>query len=150
GRSGAMPTYISMLNWSGSAPHAIRKAINERSEPLRTHGLNSVVFLPEKGACAAVMISTCRDIGGTGELAREIAPRVRVRVESMLFDDGPSAPPWLRHRAEPILPEAAARSLLHDILELPAGKPTVSGAGPRHGRAPRRRHRSARGSHRRS
>ncbi len=115
-----MPTYISMVSWSGS-PHPsiarIRAAIDERSPFLRMGGLHSVVFLPDEGACAAVMIATCRNAASAEKIAAEIDPQSRVIVDTMLFDDDPGTPAWLRHESRPPLPRSAVRSLLQAIAE---------------------------------
>ena len=113
-----MPTFISMVIWSGSPQPSIariRAAVDERSPFLRMRGLHSVAFLPDEGECAAVMIATCRDAAGAEKIAAEIDPAAQVRVETMLFDDDPGTPAWLRHQSEPPLPRAAARSLLQAI-----------------------------------
>jgi len=117
-----MPTYISMVNWSGSPQPSIaqiRAAVDLHSPLLRTRGLHSVAFLPDEGECAAVMIATCRDAAGAEQMAAEIEPSARVRVETMLFDDDPGTrtPAWLRHEPGPPLPREAARSLLQAIAK---------------------------------
>jgi hypothetical protein len=107
-----------MLNWSGTpqpSVHAIRTAIGIRSPFLRMRGMHSVVFLPDEGECAAVMIATCRDAEAVDQLAACIEPAARVRVETMLFDDDPGAPAWLQEVTAPPLPRGAARSLLQAI-----------------------------------
>jgi hypothetical protein len=107
-----------MLNWSGApqpSANAIRSAIGLRSPFLRMRGMHSVVFLPDEGECAAVMVATCRDADAVDELARSIDPSADVRVESMVFDDDPGTPAWLQHASEPPLPRGAARSLLQAI-----------------------------------
>jgi hypothetical protein len=107
-----------MLNWSGSPQPAIagiRTAIELRSSALRARGLHSVAFLPDEGECAAVMVATCRNEDEAAALAAAIEPAASVRVESMLFDDDPGTPAWLRHQSVPPLPRNAARSLLEAI-----------------------------------
>jgi hypothetical protein len=109
-----------MVNWSGSPQPSIadmRRSIDERSPFLRLRGLHSVAFLPDEGECAAVMITTCRDADGARRIAQEIEPASQVRVETMLFDDDPGTPAWLRHECEPPLPRAATRSLMQAIAE---------------------------------
>ena len=113
-----MPTYISMLNWSGSpqpSANAIRSSIAVRSPFLRMRGMHSVVFLPDEGECAAVMVATCRDEDTVSRLARSIEPAASVRIETMLFDDDPGVPAWLQYASEPTLPRDAAQVLLHAI-----------------------------------
>jgi hypothetical protein len=115
-----MPTYISMVNWSGSPQPTIariRAAVDTRSPFLRMRGLHSVAFLPDEGECAAVMIATCRDAAGAEQIAAEIEPSARVRVDTMLFDDDPGTPAWLSQTRVPPLPREAARSLLQAIAE---------------------------------
>ena len=107
-----------MVNWSGSPQPSIariRSAIDARSPVLRSRGLHSVAFLPDEGECAAVMITTCRDASEPEKIAATIDPDAQVRVDSMLFDDDPGTPAWLKHECEPPLPRAAARSLMQAI-----------------------------------
>ncbi len=88
-----MPTFVSMLNWSGDPqpePRDVRGAIDSRATGLRACGLHSVVLLPDKGVCAAIMISNCDASEDAGALAATILPRAHVRVESILFDDEPA------------------------------------------------------------
>jgi hypothetical protein len=113
-----MPTYISMVSWSASPQPSIariRAAIDERSRLLRMRGLHSVAFLPDEGACAAVMIATCRNAASAEMIAAEIDPAALVSVDTMLFDDDPGTPAWLRHESRPPLPRRAAKSLLQAI-----------------------------------
>ena len=112
-----MPTWISMLNWSGCpapAPADIRDAISRRSPQLRRSGLHSVVFLPDAGDCTAVMIAACADERAAERLAASILPETEVRVESMLFDDGQPAPVPAR-RVVPPPRRGYRRRLLHAI-----------------------------------
>ncbi|MDP9237307.1 MAG: hypothetical protein M3P30_07920 [Chloroflexota bacterium] len=88
-----MPTFVSMLNWSGDPqpePGDVRDAINSRATGLRACGLHSLVLLPDKGVCAAIMISHGDTSEDVTALAAAILPRARVRVESILFDDEPA------------------------------------------------------------
>ena len=90
-----MPTYVSMLNWSGSRqPYEadIRRSLETRAGMLRRHGLHSLAFLPDEGDCAAVMVSTCADLHDVMRLAAAIHPAAIVRVESMQFDEDPGVP----------------------------------------------------------
>ena len=90
-----MPTYVSMINWSGSRqPYEadIRRSLETRSRMLRKHGLHSLAFLPDEGDCAAVMVSTCADVHDVMRLAAAIHPAAIVRVESMQFDEEPGVP----------------------------------------------------------
>jgi hypothetical protein len=77
--------------------------------------MHSVVFLPDEGGCAAVMVATCRDEDETAKLAAAIDPCRHVRVESMLFDEDPGRPAWLRRDPVPLMPRGAAQSLLEAI-----------------------------------
>lgn len=90
-----MPTWIAMLNWTGCPqPHPadVRDAIRRRSPQLRRAGLHSIVFLPDEGDCAAVMIAACSDKRAAERLAASVLPGAEVEVDSMLFDDGQTAP----------------------------------------------------------
>ncbi len=84
-----MPMYISMLNWTGTpqpSPEDVRDAVrSDVTLPLR--GLHSMVFLPDEGACAAVMVASAEDERGVRRIARLILPWARVRIESMRFDE---------------------------------------------------------------
>jgi hypothetical protein len=93
----------------------MKAAIGERSPFLRMRGLHSVAFLPDEGACAAVMITTCRDAAAAERIAAEIDPSTQVRVDSMVFDDDPGTPAWLSQQRVPPLPREATRSLLQAI-----------------------------------
>jgi hypothetical protein len=109
-----------MVNWSGSPQPSIariRAAIDVRSPFLKQRGLHSVAFLPDEGECAAVMIATCGDAAGAERIAAAIEPSAQVSVDTMLFDDDPGTPAWLRHESVPPLPREAARSLLQAIAE---------------------------------
>jgi hypothetical protein len=113
-----MPTYISMLNWSGTPQPSIaeiRCAFEARSPYLRLRGVHSVAFLPDEGECAAVMVATCRDADVAAGLAAAIEPAAVIHVETMLFDDDPGTPAWLQQTFAPPLPRGAARSLLQVI-----------------------------------
>jgi hypothetical protein len=93
-----------MVNWSASPqPRSadIRCALDLRSPELRDAGLHSIAFLPDEGACAAVMVSTCRDTDAVVRLATRIQPAAMVRVESMQFDDDPGVPSWVVRESTP-------------------------------------------------
>lgn len=88
-----MPTYVSMLTWSGHpqpAPADVRAAIDEESYEFRARGLHSLVFLPDRGMCAAIMVSSSSDDGDVEALACSILPEDDVFVTSMRFDDVPA------------------------------------------------------------
>ena len=85
-----MPTYISMLNWSGDPQPQIedvRRAIALNSPALKRRGLHSVAFLPDEGACSAVMVATVDNPASITSIATSLLPRAVVRIESMRFDD---------------------------------------------------------------
>ena len=93
-----MATYVSMLNWSGEPqpePDDVRAAVGAQSYELRARGLHSLVFLPDKGVCAAIMIVSCDDDGEVSAIARDLLPEAEVRVDSMRFDDEPAMPAWI-------------------------------------------------------
>jgi hypothetical protein len=99
-----MPTYVSMINWTGQPQPAavdVRRALGLRARDLRHSGLHSLVFLPDEGDCAAVMVCTCRDADAVVQLAARIYPDTKVRVESMQFDDDPGVPSWVVRESTP-------------------------------------------------
>lgn len=87
-----MPTYISMLKWTGTplpCPADLRIAVLRHDERLRAGGLHSVALLPDEGACTAVMVATVADEDAAAELASSILPDATIRIESMRFDEDP-------------------------------------------------------------
>jgi hypothetical protein len=99
-----MPTFVSMLNWTGTPapmPDDVGEAIAGRTYELRGAGMHSVVFLPEQGDCAAIMIATCADEDGLGRLAASILPGARVHIESMEFDGDSKMPAWIGREGVP-------------------------------------------------
>lgn len=85
-----MPTYISMLNWSGMSqpqPIDVRAAVLRHDARLRARGLHSIALLPDEGLCAAVMVATVTDERAAETLAASILPEATIRIESMRFDD---------------------------------------------------------------
>jgi hypothetical protein len=99
-----MPTYVSMVNWTASPQPdaaAVRRSFALRLRELRGAGLHSLAFLPDEGACAAVMVSTCRDADAVVRLATRIDPKAMVRVETMQFDDDPGVPSWIVRESTP-------------------------------------------------
>ena len=91
-----MPTFVSMLNWSGDPqpqPADVHDAIEARALELREAGLHSVVFLPDEGACAAIMVATCETDTDVERLAAAILPGSAVDMEAMRFDE-PATQVW--------------------------------------------------------
>jgi hypothetical protein len=85
-------TYVSMLTWTGEpqpTPSDVRLAVRRRGDQLHTRGMHSLAFLPDEGACAAVMVSSAADEDAVAELAYSILPHAILRIETMRFDDGP-------------------------------------------------------------
>ena len=104
-----MPTYISMINWTGDPPPQpgdVRAAIEPQSCDLRERGMHSIVFLPDKGACAAVMIFSCDSDDVVATIVDAILPDASVRVETMRFDDDPALPAWIAEAVAPPSPAA--------------------------------------------
>jgi hypothetical protein len=115
-----MPTYISMLNWTGTPqprPSDLRIAILRRDARLRGAGIHSIALLPDEGACAAVMVTTADDEAATARLAASILPEATIRIESMRFDDDPAEPDGTREVVCPPPP----RDYLKAVLKAVAG-----------------------------
>ena len=113
-----MATFVSMLNWCGEPPLAqadIQRQADVRGDGLRAAGMHSLVFLPDEGTCAAIMISAAEDAASADSLARAIVPRAYVRVESMRFDDDPAPPAWLMLGDEADLPDAGLVALYEEV-----------------------------------
>ena len=111
-----MPTYISMLDWSGTPqPHAsdVRIAVLRHDTQLRSAGLHSIALLPDEGACAAVMVATTPDEGAAECLAASILPDATIRIDTMRFDDDP---PELDGTREVVCPPPP-RDYLRAVLE---------------------------------
>ena len=86
-----MPTYVSILNWSGTpqpTPAGVQRAIEQRAHDLRRKGLHSVVLLPDEGECAAILVTTAREEAAVSSVARSIFPAAAVHCETVLFDAG--------------------------------------------------------------
>jgi hypothetical protein len=114
-----MPTYISMLNWTGQPqprPADICTAILAHGARLRDRGLHSVALLPEEGACAAVMVATAESESDAARLAESILPHAAIRIESMRFDDGDPDPGGMREGACPPPPRAYLRAVLEAVV----------------------------------
>jgi len=102
-----MPTFVSMLTWYGDRqppPCDVPAAVAANSEPLRDAGLRSIFFLPDEGACAAVMIACCEDGDDVARIAESICPGAGVLIESMQFD-GAKVPAWTRREVLPPPPD---------------------------------------------
>lgn len=116
-----MSTYVSMLIWTGDLqprPADVRTAVRRSRDRLHGRGLRSLAFLPDEGECAAVMVSCASDEESVAEMAYSILPRTTLRIDSMLFDDGPTGeshgegavvlPPPPRDELGDVLDEVAA------------------------------------------
>ena len=111
-----MPTYISMLNWTGTPqplPAHLRAAVLHQDARLRASGLHSVALLPDEGTCAAVMVATVADADAAGALASSILPHATIRIESMRFDEDPKEQDGTREVVCPPPP----RDYLNAVLE---------------------------------
>jgi hypothetical protein len=113
-----MPTYVSIVNWSGCDQPRIadlRRAVERRDAELRRRGMHSLAFLPDEGVCTGIMVSTCLDADAVDRLAASILPETDVRIESMMFEDGPDIPGWIAR--ETVAPPARdfKRALLNAI-----------------------------------
>lgn len=114
-----MPTYVSILNWTGCEQPTIadaRRAIERLDARLRRRGMHSVAFLPDEGDCTGIMVSTCFDAREVYRLAASILPAADVRVESMMFEDESSTVPgWITREVVPPPPQDFRRALLKAI-----------------------------------
>jgi len=114
-----VPTYISMINWTGDPPPQpadVRDAIEPQSCDLRARGMHSIVFLPDKGACAAVMIFSCNSDGDVAAIVDTILPDADVRVETMRFDGDPALPTWIARAVAPPSPDAELNAVYKAVL----------------------------------
>jgi hypothetical protein len=115
-----MPTYVSILNWSGDPQPSIadvRAAIDEHTAVLALKGLHSVAFLPDEGECAAIMVATCDDEAAVARLAASILGDAEPRVDTMLFDDDPGTRAEVTGELLPPPPGDYRRRLLAAIVE---------------------------------
>jgi hypothetical protein len=113
-----MPTYISMLNWTGTPqplPAHLRAAVLRHDARLRDSGLHSVALLPDEGACAAVMVATVADEDAAAELAGSILPHATIRIESMRFDEDPKEQDETREVVCPPPPRDYLKAVLKAI-----------------------------------
>jgi hypothetical protein len=116
-----MPTYISMINWTGDPPPQpgdIRDAIEPQSCDLRARGMHSIVFLPDRGACAAVMIFSCRSDDDVAAIIDTILPEANARVDTMRFDDDPALPAWISRAVAPPSPAAELDAVYAAVLTM--------------------------------
>lgn len=114
-----MPTYVSVLNWTGfpqPRTEDVRRAIASRPDVLRGAGMHSVVFLPDEGECAAIMVATCDGARDAAAIASSILPSADVKVETMLFDDDPGTPAWVVREVAPPPLRDFRRALLEAIV----------------------------------
>jgi hypothetical protein len=113
-----MPTFVSMLNWSGDPqpqPADVHDAIAARALGLREAGLHSVVFLPDEGACAAIMVATCETDRDVERLAAAILPGSVVDMEAMRFDE-PTMPVWLEREEAPPPPAGYLSAVFEAVV----------------------------------
>jgi len=90
-----MPTFVSMVRWTGDPqpePADVRDAIAAREAALADAGLRSIVFLPDEGACCAIMVATCDREPDVERMASAILRGATVRIDSTRFDDISPAP----------------------------------------------------------
>lgn len=115
----AMPTYISMLNWTGTPqplPAELRASVRRHDERLRASGLHSVALLPDEGACAAVMVATVADKDAAATLAGSILPHATTRIESMRFDEDPKEQDGTREVVCPPPPPDYLNAVLEAVV----------------------------------
>jgi len=113
-----MPTYVSIVQWSGvDEPQTrdVRDAILRRAHDLKRRGMHSLAFLPDEGPCTGIMVSTCRDETAVERLAATVLPEADVRVESMLFEDETPRPAWISREVVPPPPRDFRKELLKAI-----------------------------------
>ena len=113
-----MPTYISVLNWTGDPqprPADLRIAVLRYDASLRARGLHSIALLPEEGACGAVMVATAAGEAAAGRLAASILPHATIRIESMRFDDDPAEPDGTREVVCPPPPRDYLKAVLEAV-----------------------------------
>jgi hypothetical protein len=113
-----MPTFVSIVNWSGCPQPRIpevRLAIELHQRALRRRGMHSLAFLPDEGACTGIMVATCATAEHATSIAASIVPDADVRVESMVFEDEPGVPAWITREVVPPPPRDFRRALLKAI-----------------------------------
>ena len=113
-----MPTYISILNWSGTPeprPSDVRIAVLRHGGRLRAAGLHSIVLLPGEGACAAVMVAATGDEATVERLAASILPHATIRIETMRFDVETTEPDGTREVVYPPPPRDYLRAVLEAV-----------------------------------
>ncbi len=113
-----MPTYVSMVKWTGDPqpePADVRDAIAAREPALAEAGLRSIVFLPDEGVCCAIMVSTCDREPDVERLASAILREATVCIDSTQFDDVRPAPEKLDSEDAPPLPTGYLGAVLEAI-----------------------------------
>ena len=113
-----MPTYVSMVRWTGDPqpqPPDVREAIATCEPALADAGLRSIVFLPDEGACCAIMVSTCDRELDVERLASAILREATVRIDSTRFDDIPLEPEQLGAEDAPPPPTGYLGAVLEAI-----------------------------------
>jgi len=115
-----MPTYISMLNWTGTPQPQltdVRTAVLREDARLYAGGVHSVALLEDESACAAVVVATALNKDAAERLAASILPNATVRIESIRFDEDPKEQEGIR---EVVCPPPS-RDYLKAVLEAVAG-----------------------------
>jgi hypothetical protein len=113
-----MPTYVSLVRWAGDPqpqPADVRHAIADREPALAGAGLRSIVFLPDEGACCAIMVATCDTEPDVERLASAILRGATVRIDSTQFDDFLPAPMQPGAEDAPPLPAGYLGAVLEAI-----------------------------------
>lgn len=113
-----MPTFVSMVRWTGEPqplPADVRKAIADRESTLADAGLRSIVFLPDEGACCAIMVASCNREPDVERLASAILRDATVRIESIRFDDRTPEPRQCGAKVSPPPPPGYLGAVLEAI-----------------------------------
>lgn len=110
-----MPTYVSIVHWSGRPQPAredVARAVAGALPFFRARGLHSLAFMPDEGECSVIMVSRCDDEPAAAALAALLLPAAEARIESMRFDNEPDTPAWIARDVQlPRLPTTSARAL---------------------------------------
>jgi hypothetical protein len=113
-----MSTYVSLVRWTGDPqpePADVRHAIADREAALAGAGLRSIVFLPDEGACCAIMVATCDTEPDIERLASAILRNATIRLDSTQFDDFLPAPEQTGAEDAPPLPAGYLGAVLEAI-----------------------------------